>query len=227
MTALRPGIVVWLASSAFGCNPPAAEDTSGLPVTDVKIVGEVVVSDSPDFVIGADDGDPLHMVMSALFSPYDRLLIATEGAQSIKAYDRTGSAIPSIGRAGEGPGEFRLLRSLHAISPDSFGVWDNGLQRFTVFDSIGTVASVATFSAASGWPGSTLNLYSLGSDAFFSTSANLTEGEGGIGLVRASHRIAVLDRERAVVEIEDEPACASRRFDLERHLHPLDTDSSG
>lgn len=194
MSAVRRVTVLWLAISAVGCTGPAAEDTSGLPVTDVVIVGDVVLSASPDFVVGTSDDDPLHIVMSGLFGPQDRLLIAHEGAQAIAEYDGAGSAIRTIGRAGEGPGEFSRPRSLHAVSLDSFGVWDNALQRFTVFDSTGTVATTTSFAAQPGSPGRTLDLYSLGSDAFYSTSGNLTEGQGQAGLSRASHRIAVLDR---------------------------------
>lgn len=52
-----------------------------------------------------------------------------------------GSVRPAIGRAGDGPGEFRNIAGVYA-SGDSVLVWDQGSLRFTLFDRTGrTLAS--------------------------------------------------------------------------------------
>ncbi|MEO5825686.1 MAG: hypothetical protein ABIR59_07355 [Gemmatimonadales bacterium] len=61
-----------------------------------------------------------------------------DGAEgAIKVIDAGGTLIRTIGRRGEGPGEFGSLEWIEQCLPDTLFVWDRVLHRVTVFDSSG------------------------------------------------------------------------------------------
>lgn len=58
---------------------------------------------------------------------------------TISFFDADGRFQRSVGREGDGPGDFRQIQRVIPIGPDSVGVWDTGNQRFTVLGLDGGV----------------------------------------------------------------------------------------
>ncbi len=68
------------------------------------------------------------------------LLIADRAENSIRVLDATGKLVRSVGRAGEGPGEFRSMIWAGRCGPDSLLVWDLGRRQATMVGSSGAPA---------------------------------------------------------------------------------------
>lgn len=66
-----------------------------------------------------------------------RVAILNRGTHDVRVFSATGEYAFTIGRDGEGPGEFRDPIKLLSLPSDSLGVWDWHLQRVSVFDSGG------------------------------------------------------------------------------------------
>jgi hypothetical protein len=58
--------------------------------------------------------------------------VADLHASLIRRYDADGRAMPSIGRRGDGPGEFRYPAKMRTLPNGSVAIWDNGRGRVTV-----------------------------------------------------------------------------------------------
>lgn len=72
----------------------------------------------PSAGIGSADGDPNYMfslVMAAMKTADGRILVADRDG-TIRVYDATGKYLQSIGGQGEGPGEFRHLRTMFSTA---------------------------------------------------------------------------------------------------------------
>jgi hypothetical protein len=62
-----------------------------------------------------------------------RLIVADEGSRQLRWYTETGTLLMSVGREGDGPGEFRDLSALLHVG-DSVAVLDRELRRLSLFD---------------------------------------------------------------------------------------------
>lgn len=102
------------------------------------------LSDTPDIVIGSAAGqsDALVYVRGATKLVNGNVAVLDMGVPGIRFYDPAGSHIRTVGREGEGPGEFAVPASLTRIEGDTLLVADPILRRITVMDSAGTVARV-------------------------------------------------------------------------------------
>ncbi len=69
--------------------------------------------------------------------------------REVRLYDRDGTYLRTLGRAGSGPGEFQNPTQLLVTAADSVLVWDNALYRVSRFDSAG--AFVGAQSVDRGW----------------------------------------------------------------------------
>ncbi len=100
------------------------------------------VSDAPTIVIG-DQGDEaytLYRVGPVTRLSGDRIAVADRGSQRVRIYDAHGTHLRDIGRAGDGPGEFRALSGIWPLPGDSLMVTDGGTARVTVFGPGGDLA---------------------------------------------------------------------------------------
>ncbi|MXW83202.1 MAG: 6-bladed beta-propeller [Rhodothermaceae bacterium] len=62
-----------------------------------------------------------------------RLYVADSGWDELLVFSDSGVQEGVIGRAGKGPGEFERVSAVHIDAQDSVYVWDNSLQRITIF----------------------------------------------------------------------------------------------
>jgi hypothetical protein len=74
----------------------------------------------------------LHDVQGVVRLVDGTLVVANAGTHEIRFFDEAGRHIRSVGREGDGPGEYRLISALGVSSRDSVWVYDYGLRRFTI-----------------------------------------------------------------------------------------------
>jgi len=78
-----------------------------------------------------------------------RIVVANTGGRELRVFGPDGSYEKTIGRDGEGPGEFRWPTRIRMLSPDSLMVWDQSLQRISFFDGDGRFLSMSTLNTSS------------------------------------------------------------------------------
>ena len=102
---------------------------------------------TPAVSIGVLEGDPeyeLFRVSGAFRLASGETVVANAGTAELRYYDVNGRFVHSVGRFGQGPGEFSTLTSASAIRGDSVVAWDQRERRLTIFDARGQVAHVMT-----------------------------------------------------------------------------------
>lgn len=131
---IRRALVVPIAIVAFACDER--------PETGGNVEAWTIHSD-PVLQIGVPDGDErylLHNVQDIATFSDGRVAVANGGSQEIRIYGPDGAYVRTIGRAGDGPGEFRSLASVDVTAADSIVAFDSGGRRVSVFDSSGVYA---------------------------------------------------------------------------------------
>ena len=106
--------------------------------------------EGPTVSIGSADGaeeTQLHRVRAAARLPDGRIVIANSGSAELRVYGPDGRWLRSIGREGDGPGEFRLLSTFQLVAPDTLIVFDPSGPRVTVFTANGDLISSRAVSA--------------------------------------------------------------------------------
>ena len=114
------------------------------------------LSPSPVVSIGVVDGAPeyqLLYVRGATRLSDGRIAILNGGSHSYFLYDRGGRFLRSVGRKGQGPGEFEVPMWMGRAAGDSVVVWDQKLKRLSFFAPDGTLARVTSASNAAGTAG--------------------------------------------------------------------------
>ncbi len=118
------------------------------------------LASEPTLVIGADLESVeslLSQVSGAGRLSDGRVVIADGGLSSrLSVFSPHGRWLSSIGRAGEGPGEYRFLTSLQIGPEDSFFVYDANLRRVTAFPPSGGEPRILSVHPATNIPGNGL-----------------------------------------------------------------------
>jgi hypothetical protein len=68
------------------------------------------------------------------------VVVVDNSDRTLRVLDSTGAALAPIGRRGKGPGAFQDISVLARSGGDSIFVFDNTLERFTVFAPSGALA---------------------------------------------------------------------------------------
>jgi hypothetical protein len=112
------------------------EASDSLPTKIISLESRVHLARERTALIGGgQDVDPhhtLHLIRGAVLLDSGLVAIASEGTQSLRFYDLAGNYAGERGGAGDGPGEYRRIRSLQRIGSDSLAVWDAGPRRLTL-----------------------------------------------------------------------------------------------
>jgi 6-bladed beta-propeller len=132
MRSVRPASVLLalVAAALSGCDADAADrEPSNLPVA-------WVVEDSAVRRIGVSDADALVSVSSGVMMPDGRIAVADAGARRIELFGADGRRVRSIGREGNGPGEFAYPAWI-GLRGDTLRAWDMVHGRLSLFDTAG------------------------------------------------------------------------------------------
>ncbi len=84
----------------------------------------------------ADGGEPFHAIGALAFGPDGSIAIAERGEMRVRIHARDGRRRRTVGREGQGPGEFGALNGL-GFRGDSLLVFDSRWFRISVFDGEG------------------------------------------------------------------------------------------
>jgi len=98
--------------------------------------GEAWRVTGPITSIGTIDGpreSQLHRVRGVARLEDGRVVVANGGSSEIRLYTPTGRWIRSFGGEGDGPGEFRHIRGLQLLPPDTLLAFDDRGPRITLF----------------------------------------------------------------------------------------------
>jgi hypothetical protein len=98
------------------------------------------VASSPRLSIGQAEGDPayqLYGVRGASRLSDGRIVVLNSGVPDFRIYDKEGRHLRTIGRRGEGPGEFQFPIHLLRLHNDSLVVWDDVVGPASVFSGDG------------------------------------------------------------------------------------------
>jgi hypothetical protein len=110
------------------------------------------VSAFPLVTIGELDGPEdvqLFDVRGARMLSDGRIVIANAGSHEVRFYSAGGEHLLSTGGEGDGPGEYRAIRSIDVTAEDSIFVWDQRLLRISVLAPSGRFARSFQLAASS------------------------------------------------------------------------------
>lgn len=133
----------WLAFAA--CTSIVGPTVASQTPTVVRATNAPTWGTAPALVhelrIGVLDGDEEYMfesVSGVAVGQAGRIYVA-DGNQKpiIRQYNASGKFERNIGGFGEGPGEYRSLGAIRTFADGRLGVWDNRIQRFTIFSTDG------------------------------------------------------------------------------------------
>jgi hypothetical protein len=108
---------------------------------------------APDVEIGVETGQPayqLDRVSSGAILSNGTIVVANSGSRELRFFDAAGAHVRSVGREGQGPGEFQSLTLVGAFAGDSLLAWDPGQRRLSVFDASGRLARTVAVPSAFG-----------------------------------------------------------------------------
>jgi len=135
----------------------AACAENGLPTTDavvrsdsagvsivfnntVQLTSACQIGDEPTLSIGVADGEEPYMfyrIFGAVTLGDGRIAIANQGSQEVRLFDSDGTYRGSMGRKGEGPGEFNRMFHLWRVRGNELWVGDTMPWSYEVFDTDG------------------------------------------------------------------------------------------
>jgi hypothetical protein len=140
-----------LTAALAGCQGPEAQGHSG-PAADAPLWApgeEWRLSEDPSVTIGSLDGPEAIGTVGRLVDQSGvallddgRIAVADYQANEIRIYDGSGTRLITLGRTGDGPGEFRGVRGVEGFAGDSLLAWDSRagfwVGRLSVFTAAGT-----------------------------------------------------------------------------------------
>jgi len=83
------------------------------------------------------NGPALYRIAEVLRLEDGRIVVANGGSNSLEVFAPDGTRLRSVGRSGDGPGEFRALSWVGRLKGDTLAAWDSGLGRLSLFSSSG------------------------------------------------------------------------------------------
>lgn len=158
---LRPLLMAGIVLSAVACEDDAGLSATGPIVQDsagVEIVtshapeweagGAWELSEQPVLSIGGQESEDGHLIWQIaggagkLSDGRIALMTGQREAPRILIFDHAGRHVRSIGRQGQGPGEFVEPQHFQRLPGDRLAVWERMGGRITTFDTTGTVVDI-------------------------------------------------------------------------------------
>jgi hypothetical protein len=104
-----------------------------------------IIAESPQLDLASSGTGPSHefeRVTDALRLDDGRIVVADDGSREVRLFSPAGEFISSVGRGGEGPGEFQRIQTISRWRGDSIVVFDQRLDRATVLSEGGGVRTI-------------------------------------------------------------------------------------
>ncbi|MGE5926968.1 MAG: hypothetical protein ACM357_06420 [Gemmatimonadota bacterium] len=136
---------------------------------------------------GEEDAEPAYdllQVSDAVRLSDGRIALINNGTSELRFYDRAGRHLRTVGRSGDGPGEFRAMETLDRSPGDTLHVYDYLLRRFTSVAPDGTLLRSTGLRAA--LDGAFLQPLARLTDGSWVATAQVFSGEGEAGVRRDS-----------------------------------------
>lgn len=204
------GLSLLFTGCGGGAPPPTASatvtDSAGVTIVDnpAELVASLpmwTVSAEPEVVIGdeAKGDDPLSQVVSVVPLKEGSVAVATRDPAHVLLFTGDGTREATLGRPGDGPGEFSWIGNALALQGDSIGVQDLSHRRLSVFSLDGTLGRELDLGPLEGDVSAFNTLLPLdGGGMVLFRVANFPK-ERTPGMVRLSTTSPVLDAQGAVV----------------------------
>ena len=183
------------ATDGPGHRGPVVRDSAGIRIventTPLWQEGEAWrLSPEPMVDIGdasAGEEYELFRASSAVRLSDGRIVIANDGSRELRFYGVDGTFLLSVGRQGDGPGEFQNLRWMRRMPGDSLVTYDDRQLRLSVFDSSGAFARTVRLQTTASVPYAfAIDMFADGS--FLATGVN-NQNEPPSGLQRYGRRL--------------------------------------
>jgi len=158
LTALFGTLLATLAPAA---NAQSVRDSAGIRMVNSDKPSwtpaqQLRVSATPSVVIGDRDEEPY--LLSQVKSPFElsdgRIVLANGASTELRLYDANGTYLNTVGRKGNGPGEFQDIEKVSRLTGDTMAVF-HGRGDISLFTSAGTFIrrlTVARPTASDGRP---------------------------------------------------------------------------
>lgn len=144
---------------ALGCGPER-RDAEGPPLW--------ATADAPVLSVGEQEGAPEYLfddIRAVRITGSGGIAVADRGSNSVRVYDADGLVTATMGRTGEGPGEFTGLAHLELHPPDTLLAYDAGTFRISRYLLDGTWVGARTLRSDAGNPELYLGTYADGGAA--------------------------------------------------------------
>ncbi len=142
------GLLV-IAGSLGACSdgserPVAVVDSAGIEIV-TNLPGSIesaetwTLSSEPAIEIGGglDPEVPLFRVTAVVPLPGNRVAVGTDSPSQVLVFGEDGTVAATLGRQGEGPGEYSSVGSVVLLPGDSLAVWDPDRRRVYVYSAAG------------------------------------------------------------------------------------------
>jgi hypothetical protein len=120
----------------------------------------------PQFSIGGPNATGPALFSSIQGVRIDRagnIWVVDGASREVRMFRPDGSHLKTIGRPGEGPGEFQQIRYLGELMSDDLALWDRGLGRYTVIAASGDSTRSLNLAAEVGLPIQAVGVFPDGS----------------------------------------------------------------
>lgn len=191
MNLIKVGLSVFLMFTFFSCSSQKTEWQGTIEVVDgVTVVKnpkepmyeEDVFSSEEELSIGESEGREEYMFQSIRYiavDEHENIYILDRRAGNLKVFNKKGSFVRTIGKKGQGPGEFNLPGQVFIISEKELWVYDDGNRSFSFFTLDGDFIKSINASKAEGLEA---KIDSNGNFSFASMSYSYETGHLSYGL---------------------------------------------
>jgi hypothetical protein len=188
----RPSLCATVGLLLFSCTSPGSDasapvirDSLGTRIVENSLEALAAAPEwhlfsSPTPELGELDGpDPFSFYqVTGAARLHGLVWVLNRASSELRAFHEDGSHALTVGRHGEGPGEFTFALDLFVIDPDTLVVWDRGNLRVSYFDAGGTFLRAVPVLRNFQNPG-LINVFEDGS-LLFSDSRPILPRTGGI-----------------------------------------------
>lgn len=146
-TGIGLGIAAVLVAASYGPSGVASDSIEGdeiveydrRPLSVNHVPDRLDITLNEVLVIGAEEADSTEYLFGSLTSvvpgPDGHIYVADRQTSNIRVFDPSGTYVRTLGRRGEGPGEFERIETMAFDASDYLLVWDASLRyRLTRLD---------------------------------------------------------------------------------------------